>query len=169
MHQRTPPTIEVRPADLDSPVEAAAVLDLLDAYAADPMGDGQDLPAETRGRLIPALRQVPGALVLLAWAGERPLGLAIGFPGFSTFRARPLLNVHDLAVLPGHRGRGIGAALLAAVEAEARHRGCCKLTLEVREDNPVARGLYRKSGFRAGKSGQQEVQFLFLEKRLAQQ
>jgi ribosomal protein S18 acetylase RimI-like enzyme len=58
-----------------------------------------------------------------------------------------LLNIHDLAVLPEHRGRGVGRALLAAVEEHARRKGCCKLTLEVQDDNPRARALYDKFGF----------------------
>lgn len=166
MMQASVPDTQVRTADLNAPRDATAVIELLDAYATDAMGDGQGLQQETRDRLIPALRQVPGAVVLLAWARERAVGLAICFPGFSTFQARPLLNIHDLAVLPDQRSRGIGSALLTAAEAEARRRGCCKLTLEVREDNPPAQGLYRKLGFGAGKSGEQEIQYLFLEKRL---
>ena len=94
------------------------------------------------------------------------VGLAICFPGFSTFHAQPLLNVHDLTVCTSHRGRGIGTALLGALEQEALSRGCCRLTLEVRSDNQAARGLYRKRGFGAGRVGGREVQYLFLEKWL---
>ena len=158
--------IQVRPADLDRPGDAAAVLALLDAYAADPMGSGEPLPRDARNRLVPALRQVPGHLVLLAFAGQHAVGLAVCFQGFSTFRARPLLNIHDLAVLPDHRRRGVATALLAAVEAQALRRGCCKLTLEVREDNPAAESLYRRLGFGAGSAGGRPAQYRFLEKRL---
>jgi ribosomal protein S18 acetylase RimI-like enzyme len=52
------------------------------------------------------------------------------------------------------------------VEREAASRGCCKLTLEVRADNPAAAGLYRALGFGAGDSGGAAVQYLFMEKRL---
>jgi len=37
--------------------------------------------------------------------------------------------------------------LLQRIEARARDLNCCRITLEVREDNRVARGLYRKVGF----------------------
>ncbi len=69
------------------------------------------------------------------------------FVGLSTFSALPLLNIHDLAVRPEFRGTGLGRALLDAAEDEARERGCCKLTLEVQEDNTRARSVYRAFGF----------------------
>lgn len=64
-----------------------------------------------------------------------------------TKHARPLLNIHDLAVVPEWRGKGIGRALLEAAEASAVRRGCCKLTLEVLDDNQSARALYDRYGF----------------------
>jgi ribosomal protein S18 acetylase RimI-like enzyme len=153
-------------ADLGDPAQARVILELLDAYAADPMGGGCPLPEDTRERLLPGLKRVPGALVLLARVGERPVGVAVCFTGFSTFRARPLFNIHDLAVLPNYRRRGVGARLLQAVKDEAARRGYCKVTLEVREDNRTARRLYERAGFTAGTSGGTPIQYLFLEKRL---
>ena len=158
--------IHIRPADLELPDHAAALLLLLDAYASDPMGDGRGLSAETRACLIPALRRVPGAFVVLAFAGEDPVGVAVCFAGFSTFRARGLFNVHDLAVLPRWRGQGIGRRLLRAVEAEARGRGYCKITLEVRADNGAAMALYRRLGYGAGVSAGDAAQYIFMERRL---
>ena len=94
------------------------------------------------------LRQTPGSRVWLAFDGSTAVGVCVGFVGYSTFQALPLLNIHDLAVLPGQRGRGIGRALLATAEAQARTEGCCKLTLEVQDDNIPARRLYESFGFR---------------------
>ncbi|HSQ00628.1 MAG TPA: GNAT family N-acetyltransferase [Candidatus Dormibacteraeota bacterium] len=93
------------------------------------------------------LRRYPTTLVLLAFDEREPVGIAVCFFGFSTFQARPLLNVHDLAVVPAQRGRGIGSALLAAAESRARQAGCCKLTLEVQDDNHRARAVYTRFGF----------------------
>ena len=69
------------------------------------------------------------------------------FWGFSTFAAQPLLNLHDFAVLPEARGRGVGQRLLAEIERRARARGCCKITLEVHDSNERAKALYRREGF----------------------
>lgn len=137
-----------RRANLDSPEDAAAVVAVLDSYASDPRGGSQPLSADVKARLIPGLRSHPTTRVWLAFDGSAPIGLCVGFLGFSTFRARPLLNIHDLAVVPGRRGAGVGRALLTAAEAHARESGCCKLTLEVQDDNRPARTLYERFGFR---------------------
>lgn len=142
-----PVEVRIVEAVFGDALHRASVVDLLDGYARDLMGGGEGLRPEVRARLVPALEQQPTALVLLAFAAERAVGIAVGFWGFSTFQAMPLLNLHDLAVVPELRGRGIGRALLAAVEARARARGCCKLTLEVLENNRTARGLYQSFGF----------------------
>lgn len=121
---------------------------LLDAYARDPRGGGESLAPDVRARLADGLRAHPTTRAWLAFDGGRPVGVCIAFVGFSTFQAAPLLNIHDLTVLATHRGRGIGAALLQAAEGEARTLGCCRLTLEVQEDNTPARALYERFGFR---------------------
>jgi N-acetylglutamate synthase-like GNAT family acetyltransferase len=65
----------------------------------------------------------------LAFVGGEPAGLINGFIGFSTFAAKPLVNIHDCAVSPKFRRRGVCGKLLAAVESLARDRGCCKVRL----------------------------------------
>ena len=62
--------------------------------------------------------------------------------GFSTFACKPLLNIHDFAVLRPYRGQGIGKLMLGRVKQLAKNLGCCKITLEVLEGNTVARHLY---------------------------
>lgn len=140
--------VEVLEADLDDPAHREGIVDVLDSYAADPVGGSRPLSPDVRDRLVPALRGHPAALVLLAFADGRPVGVAVCFFGLSTFQALPLLNVHDLAVLPEFRGRGIGRVLLEALEDRAVRDGCCRLTLEVQDDNRPARSLYEGFGFR---------------------
>jgi len=161
--------IEVAAADLSREADAAAVVALLDAYARDPMGGAQPLPGAVRERLVPDLRAriaSGAALVLIARRAGEPLGVAVCFVGYSTFAARPLLNLHDLAVVESARGEGVGRALLAAVEDAARARGCVKLTLEVREDNARARRLYQHIGFADYATGGTQTRTLFLERKL---
>jgi ribosomal protein S18 acetylase RimI-like enzyme len=140
--------VQVRRADLRDDADAAAIVMLLDAYAADPRGGGVPLPDAVKARLVAGLCATTAARVWLAFDGLQPVGVCVAFLGYSTFQARPLLNIHDLAVLPGCRGRGTGGALLAAAEAQALAEGCCKLTLEVQDDNTPARQLYERFGFR---------------------
>jgi ribosomal protein S18 acetylase RimI-like enzyme len=164
-----PEQVVVAPASFASDEDVSAFLDLLDAYARDPMGGGAPLPGDVRMRLIPDLksRMLRGdALVLIARLGGKPVGLAVCFSSYSTFRGRPVLNLHDLAVMPEQRGAGVGRKLLEAVEDAARARRCCKVTLEVREDNARARAIYERSGFSDYAPGDARTRTLFLEKKV---
>jgi GNAT superfamily N-acetyltransferase len=141
-------TVEIVEADLQRPEHQRDVLAMTQAYARDPMGNGAPLPPEVAGRLIPGLRAHPTTLIFLAYSDGAPVGIATCFRGFSTFYAQPTLNLHDVSVLAEHRGAGIGRQLLEAVAGRARALGCCKLTLEVQENNTRARRLYEGFGFR---------------------
>ena len=156
-------TIETLRADLTNPVHAEALVDLLDGYAADPMGGAQRLDPATRAAIVPGLAEHPTSLVFLARLNGQFIGAAVCFTGFSTFRAKPLINIHDLTVKKDFRRCGAGGRLLAAVVEAGREKGCCKITLEVRQDNSNARRLYARQGF----GGSQNRQYLFLEKELA--
>ena len=156
-----PDRVTIRDADLDRAGDADALFAILDAYAREPGGQSAPLGADARAALVPGLRAHPQTFVLLACVDDAPVGAAVCFFGFSTFAGRPFLNVHDLALLPAHRGRGIGRALLDEAERRARVRGCCKLTLEVHQTNTGAQRLYRDFGFRGWESPT-----LFVTKRL---
>src|SRR5215475_13371427 len=158
--------VTVIEADLNDCQHQTVILQLINAYARDPMGDGRDLPETVRVRLISGLRQHPTSLVFLAFDDAIPVGVAVCFIGFSTFAARPLINIHDLAVIPDYRGLGIGRLLLERVEVKGRELGCCKLTLEVREDNHRAQRLYEEFGFGNMSSEIGTVRSWFLQKWL---
>lgn len=158
--------IVIAQADLSDAADGAAIVHLLDVYARDPMGGGAPLSADVKERLVPALAQVPGAFVLLARLDGEPVGLANCFMGFSTFAARPLANIHDVAVVPQQRGKGVARALFAAIEDEARKRGACKVTLEVLSGNHRAKALYAKLGYGDYQLDSESGHALFWQKRL---
>jgi ribosomal protein S18 acetylase RimI-like enzyme len=134
-------------ADLSRAEHQRALLAMHDAYMRDPMEGGEPPTEQVKRDLVPGLRAHPACRVFLAYSKSAPVGFSICFIGFSTFEARPLINIHDMFVDSSVRGMGIGAMLLERIEARARELNCCRLTLEVRQDNLVARGLYRKVGF----------------------
>ena len=136
----------VRRADLRDPADLRDYLAMLGAYARDSMGAGGPLATDVTERLACELPTHPTLHALLAVHAGGAVGFATCFVGYSTFRARPLLNIHDIAVLTEWRGRGIGTALLETTENLARSLGCCAVTLEVRSDNPGAQTLYRRHG-----------------------
>jgi ribosomal-protein-alanine N-acetyltransferase len=57
------------------------------------------------------------------------------------------LQIHDLAVHPDHRGRGLARWLLRFVLDWGARRGADDAYLEVRRGNHAARELYRSLGF----------------------
>ena len=152
--------VRVREADFDDQRDIDGFIAVLDSYAGSAIGGGRALTADVCERVVPLLREHPTSLVLLALVGEERVGIAVCFFGLSTFRARPLLNIHDLAVLPEYQGKGVGPALLEAVEERARRKGCCRLTLEVLDDNTRARAVYRRFGFEDSVVGKSATRFL---------
>ena len=137
----------IRRADYANAADAAALVMLLDAYASDPAGGGEGLSDFAKAHLVRELSARPQAYSVLAFDGDQPVGLVNCIEGFSTFKCRPLVNVHDVAVLASHRGRGIAEQMLALAETIARERGAVKLTLEVLSGNAPARKLYERIGF----------------------
>ena len=143
-----------------------ALIALLDEYARSPEGGGHALGEPVRASLCAVLAARPHYAGWLAFLGEQAVGLINCFEGVSTFRARPLLNVHDIIVSGAFRRRGIGRALLAQAELHARSTGCCKLTLEVLEGNRSAIAAYAAAGFEPYQLDPAMGQARFFEKLL---
>jgi [ribosomal protein S18]-alanine N-acetyltransferase len=98
--------------------------------------------------------QPPSArLYLVADAGDAsgPVTAAghgvAGYAGMMFLPGGVQADVLTIAVARAYWGRGIGSALLGALLQAAAARGCTEVFLEVREDNPRARGLYLRRGF----------------------
>lgn len=88
------------------------------------------------------------AHALIAESESEILGYAIYFPTFSSFKGRPGIWLEDIFVLPPHRGRGVGRALLQAVARHALERGCARLEWEALDWNAPALGFYERLGAR---------------------
>ena len=153
-------------ADYRNPAHAQALIILLDEYASGPSGGGEPLPENVKAELIPTLQRTNHALSLLAFVGDEPIGLLNAFETLSTFKAKPLINIHDIAVTENWRRKGVGRALILELENIARQRGCAKLTLEVLEKNLGAQVLYRELGFEGYQLQEEFGRALFWQKAL---
>jgi GNAT superfamily N-acetyltransferase len=75
-----------------------------------------------------------------------PVGFALYFHNYSTWRGHAGIHIEDLYVSPEHRGRGVGKALLTRVAAIAVAEGCTRLQWDVLEWNTPAIGFYQQMG-----------------------
>ncbi|MDX1706472.1 GNAT family N-acetyltransferase [Pseudidiomarina sp.] len=139
--------LEITLADYHNPRHRQAVVAMLDDYSRDPMGGGTALPEATRQNLVDEMAKREHVFSLLAFVDDEAVGLANCVEGFSTFAAKPVMNIHDIAVTKAFRGQGIAKRLLEEVATLAQFRGCCKLTLEVLQGNEPAKIAYEKFGF----------------------
>ncbi|RYG45710.1 GNAT family N-acetyltransferase [bacterium] len=88
----------------------------------------------------------PAAEVVIAEVDGEPAGFALFFHNFSTFLGRRGLYLEDLFVLPEHRGKGIGRALLSHLAGIALDRGCGRFEWSVLDWNEPAIAVYRRIG-----------------------
>jgi GNAT superfamily N-acetyltransferase len=86
------------------------------------------------------------AEVVFACSGGEPVGFALFFHNFSTFKGRPGIYLEDLFVRPEARGRGIGKQLLAHLARIAVERDCARLEWAVLDWNEPSIGFYRSLG-----------------------
>lgn len=160
------PASTVIRADYANADHAAAIVEMLRVYAMDPMGGGADLSPQVQADLVPGLAATPAASSVLAYVGDKVAGLANLMTTFSSFAAKPLINIHDIVVAKEYRGSGVGRALFAEIETMAREVGACKVTLEVLEGNMPAKALYASLGYGDYQLDPKMGKALFWQKRL---
>ncbi|MGA3065642.1 MAG: GNAT family N-acetyltransferase [Tepidisphaeraceae bacterium] len=88
----------------------------------------------------------PSAEAIIARLDRQPAGFALFFGTFSTFLGKPGIWLEDLFVLPEHRRKGIGLALLQRVAGIAVQRGCGRLEWSVLDWNEPALNFYKQLG-----------------------
>jgi ribosomal-protein-alanine N-acetyltransferase len=107
-------------------------------------------PSESRRYLIAEADAGDGGVAdsdIVSGRGAARGSVMAGYAGMMFIPGGTQADVLTIAVRPVYWGRGIGSALLAALLAAARDRGCAEVFLEVRADNPRAHGLYLRRGF----------------------
>jgi GNAT superfamily N-acetyltransferase len=132
----------IRPARLDDAETIASLIRELAAY--ERLEDQAKATADDLARHLFGDR--PAAAVLIAEVEGSPVGFALYFSTFSTFRGQPGIYLEDIFVRPEHRGRGIGKALLASVAKVAVARGCGRLEWAVLDWNTPSIEFYRSQG-----------------------
>ncbi|MCG8614107.1 MAG: GNAT family N-acetyltransferase [Pseudomonadales bacterium] len=158
--------IQILQAKYDDATDAIAIGDLMYTYSVDPMGGAEALGDEIKDILAQELGKVPNAFTVLCRVDGKPAGLINCLQGFSTFKCKPLINIHDVIVAKEYRGLGLSQKMLEHVEQIARDRGCCKLTLEVLEGNVVARKAYQRFGFAGYELDPKHGKAMFWQKNL---
>ena len=86
------------------------------------------------------------AEVLFALENGKEVGFALFFHNFSTFLGRSGLYLEDLFVLPEHRGKGYGKAILQRLAAIARERDCGRMEWWCLDWNKPSIDFYRSLG-----------------------
>lgn len=83
---------------------------------------------------------------LMAFDGPSPIGYALFYPSFSSFRGQRGLYLEDLYISEKNRGNGIGKRLIGEIARIAAERGCERLDLLVLEWNDRAMKFYERLG-----------------------
>lgn len=129
----------IRPEDL------AAIISLLREFAT--FEDLSDYCAATEERLHAAMFG-NNAIVegLIAFDGETPIGYALFYPNFSSFRGQRGLHLEDIYITSKCRGLGVGETMLKEVARITASRGFERIDFHVLDWNTPAIKFYEKLG-----------------------
>lgn len=132
--------MELREIDRTSEKDIKLLSTLFKEYAAEVKPDMSPTIAEE-------LSALPYFRGFMAFDDGQPIAFCVCFETYSTYRSRHVWNLHDVMVSRSARGLGAGRTLLDWVLARAREFNVAKVTLEVEDDNTVAKTLYASLGF----------------------
>ena len=105
-----------------------------------------DLVVADEALLADQLFQKRNAEVIFAVEDGKEVGFALFFHNFSTFLGRSGLYLEDLFVLPEHRGKGYGKALLAKLASIAVERGYGRMEWWCLDWNQPSIDFYKSLG-----------------------
>jgi ribosomal protein S18 acetylase RimI-like enzyme len=139
------------------PNDLADVVSLLHEFAA--FEDLSDYCEVTEERLHTAMFGADGvAEGLIALDNSLPIGYALFFPNFSSFRGQLGLYLDDIYINEKYRGKGVGEAMLREIARIAASRGFDRIDFQVLDWNTPAIGFYKKLG---ADSNDEETHFKF--------
>jgi GNAT superfamily N-acetyltransferase len=128
------PVRDARPSD------AAGIAQLLTEL-------GYPVSPQRLGRRLQVLAGERATRVFVAEAGDELCGVAAIHALHLLERDDPTCRLTALVVAPEARGRGVGRALFARAEREARGRGCVLLEVTTAEHRAGAHEFYARMGF----------------------
>jgi GNAT superfamily N-acetyltransferase len=128
------PVREARPSD------AAGIAELLTEL-------GYPVSPERLGRRMQALSGERASRVFVAEAGSELCGVAAAHTMHLLERDDPVCRLTALVVAPEARGAGVGRALVARVDREARSRACVRIEVTTAEHRAGAQEFYERLGF----------------------
>ena len=83
---------------------------------------------------------------VVVFDSDAPIGYAVFYPSFSTFRGQRGLYLEDIYIKNEYRGRGAGETVLRYLAKEAKRRGFERIDFQVLEWNAPAIRFYEKLG-----------------------
>ncbi len=95
---------------------------------------------------------------LMAFDEEKPIGYAIFFPYFSSFRGQKSVYLEDIFITEKYRKVGIGEKMLKEVARIGKDFGAVRMDFQVSDQNSNAKKFYKKHG---AESHESERHFLF--------
>jgi len=144
-------SLSIRQADLSDLEQVAPLFDLYRQF----YGKNPD-PEGSRTFLLERLRHFEST-IFLAFENAAPAGFIQLYPSFSSVSAARIFILNDLFVLPTHRKKGLGKALLEKAREFGNAHGAVRLALSTAVDNRSAQSLYSALGWK------QNTQFLNYE------
>lgn len=110
---------------------------------------GVDASAEQLSRVLDKIvADAARGFVLLARENGRIVGIAYVATILSAEHCGQVAWLEELYVMPSHRSRGIGTALMAAIMERARNAQIVAIDLEIDAGHSRVESLYRRLGFR---------------------